>query len=133
MIEAASWVCLIAGGFFCLVGAIGLLRMPDFYTRMHAASVTDTLGAGLILLGLMLQAGPTLVAVKLLMVGLLLFFTAPAAAHALAKAAMTRGLVPALPESDACAKVSVSFSASGYSATVSEGATPASSETSWKP
>lgn len=47
--------------------------MPDFYTRMHAASVTDTLGAGLILLGLMLQAGPTLVAVKLAMVGLLLF------------------------------------------------------------
>jgi hypothetical protein len=45
------------GGFFCVVGGIGLLRMPDFYTRMHAASVTETLGAGLILLGLMLQAG----------------------------------------------------------------------------
>jgi multisubunit Na+/H+ antiporter MnhG subunit len=48
---------VLGGGFFCLVGGIGLLRMPDFYTRMHAASVTETLGAGLMLLGLMLQAG----------------------------------------------------------------------------
>ena len=61
-----------------------MMRMPDFYTRMHAASVTDTLGAGLILLGLLLQAGFTLVAVKLLMIGLLIFFTSPTATHALA-------------------------------------------------
>ncbi len=61
------------------------MRMPDFYTRMHAASVTETLGAGLILLGLILQAGFTLVAVKLLMVGLLIFFTSPTATHALAQ------------------------------------------------
>ena len=46
-IDVASWVCLVAGGVFCVVGAVGLLRMPDFYTRMHAASVIDTLGAGL--------------------------------------------------------------------------------------
>jgi monovalent cation/proton antiporter MnhG/PhaG subunit len=62
-----------------VVGAIGMLRMPDFYTRMHAASVIETLGAGLILLGLMLQAGFTLVAVKLLMVGVLIFFASPTA------------------------------------------------------
>jgi multicomponent Na+:H+ antiporter subunit G len=103
VVDALSWACLLAGGFFCAVGAIGLLRMPDFYTRMHAASVTDTLGAGLILLGLMLQAGPTLVAAKLAMVGLLLFFSAPVAAHALTKAAMTRGLAPKLAASDVCA------------------------------
>ncbi|GMU49851.1 MAG: hypothetical protein AMXMBFR31_20770 [Candidatus Desulfobacillus denitrificans] len=107
-IDALSWACLLAGGFFCLVGAIGLLRMPDFYTRMHAASVTDTLGAGLILLGLMLQAGPTLVAVKLAMVGLLLFFAAPVAAHALTKAAMTRGLAPKLAGADVPAPAPVS-------------------------
>lgn len=103
VVDALSWACLLAGGFFCAVGAIGLLRMPDFYTRMHAASVTDTLGAGLILLGLMLQAGPTLVTAKLAMVGLLLFFSAPVAAHALTKAAMTRGLAPKLAESDVSA------------------------------
>lgn len=91
-----SWICLAAGGFFCVTGALGLVRMPDFYTRMHAASVTDTLGAGLILLGLALQAGITLVAVKLLMIGLLIFFTSPTATHALAKAAHARGVKPLL-------------------------------------
>jgi len=100
VVDALSWACLVAGGLFCAVGALGLLRMPDFYTRMHAASVTDTLGAGLVLLGLMLQAGLTLVTVKLVMVGLLLFFTGPVAAHALTKAAMMRGLAPKLAEPD---------------------------------
>ncbi|MCW5659749.1 MAG: monovalent cation/H(+) antiporter subunit G [Burkholderiaceae bacterium] len=93
-----SWVCLVAGGLFCMVGALGMLRMPDFYTRMHAASVIDSLGAGLILLGLLLQAGFTLVAVKLLFIGLLLFFASPTATHALARAAMVRGLKPVLAE-----------------------------------
>ena len=87
-----SWICIAAGGFFCVTGALGLVRMPDFYTRMHAASVIETLGAGLILLGLLLQAGLTLIAVKLLMIGLLIFFTSPTATHALAKAAYARGV-----------------------------------------
>lgn len=91
-----SGLCLAAGSFFSLVGAIGLLRMPDFYTRMHAASVTDTLGAGLILLGLMLQAGLTLITVKLIMVGLLIFVASPTASHALARAALLRGVTPLL-------------------------------------
>lgn len=103
VVDALSWACLLAGGFFCAVGALGLLRMPDFYTRMHAASVTDTLGAGLVLLGLILQAGPTLVAVKLVMVGLLLFFTGPVAAHALTKAALMRGLAPKLAAAEPAA------------------------------
>ena len=75
-----------------------MLRMPDFYTRMHAASVVDTLGAGFILFGLLLQAGFTLVAVKLLMIGVLLLFTSPTAGHALARAAYERGLEPLLAE-----------------------------------
>jgi len=95
-VDAASWLLLGAGGFFCVVGALGLVRMPDFYTRMHAASVTDTLGAGFLLAGLALQAGPSLVTVKLVFIGLLIFFASPTATHALAKAAMTRGLVPEL-------------------------------------
>ena len=97
-LDAVSWLCLVGGGFFCVVGAIGMLRMPDVYTRMHAASVIETLGAGLVLLGLMLQAGLTLVAVKLLMVGVLIFFASPTATHALARAAMVRGLKPLLSE-----------------------------------
>lgn len=102
LINILSWGCLLAGGAFCAIGALGLVRMPDFYTRMHAASVTETLGAGLLLLGMMLQAGPNLIAVKLLMIGLLIFFTSPTATHALAKAARERGLQPLLaPEEDA--------------------------------
>jgi multicomponent Na+:H+ antiporter subunit G len=103
-IDITSWVLLVAGGAFCVVGGIGLLRMPDFYTRVHAASVTETLGAGLILLGLMLQAGWTLVAAKLAVIGLLIFFSSPAAAHALVTAALGRGLEPMLDKEDAPSK-----------------------------
>ncbi|MCX7893197.1 MAG: monovalent cation/H(+) antiporter subunit G [Burkholderiales bacterium] len=99
-IDLASWALLVAGGFFCIVGGIGLIRMPDFYTRMHAASVTDTLGAGFMLAGMMLQAGLTLVTVKLALIGVLLFFTSPTATHALARAAMTRGVQPLLADGE---------------------------------
>jgi multicomponent Na+:H+ antiporter subunit G len=98
VLDAASWILLVAGGFFCIVGGIGLLRMPDFYTRMHAASVTDTLGVGCVLGGLMLQAGLSLVTVKLLFIGVLVFFTSPTATHALARAARARGVEPLLAE-----------------------------------
>ena len=103
-IDILSWILLVAGGLFCIIGAIGLLRMPDFYTRVHAASVTDTLGAGLILFGLILQAGWTLVMAKLVIVGLLIFFTSPAATHALARAALGRGLEPLLDKGEAPSK-----------------------------
>ncbi len=100
LLDLLSWALLLAGGFFCVVGAVGLVRMPDFYTRMHAASVVETLGAGLVLLGLLLQAGFTLVAVKLLMLGLLIFFASPTATHALARAALLRGLRPLLADEE---------------------------------
>lgn len=95
-VTVASWVLLLSGGAFCVIGAIGLLRMPDFYTRVHAASITDTIGFGLLLLGMMLQAGPSLIAAKLAIIGLLTFFASPAATHALVKAGMTRGVSPLL-------------------------------------
>jgi multicomponent Na+:H+ antiporter subunit G len=95
-LDILSWICLVAGGVFCVIGALGLVRMPDFYTRMHAAGITDTVGAWLMLLGMILQAGFTLIAVKLVMIGLLLLFTSPTATHALAKAALARGLKPLL-------------------------------------
>jgi multicomponent Na+:H+ antiporter subunit G len=99
-IDALSWVCLVSGGLFCIVGALGLVRMPDFYTRMHAASVIETLGAGFILLGLLLQAGLTLVAAKLFFIGVLILFASPTATHALARAAMVRGLKPLLAKEE---------------------------------
>ncbi len=95
-IDVASWALLLGGGFFCILGALGLLRMPDFYTRVHAASLVDTLGAGLMLLGMMLQAGLTLVSVKLAMIFVLLLVISPTATHALANAAWLRGIHPLL-------------------------------------
>jgi multicomponent Na+:H+ antiporter subunit G len=94
IVEIVSALCLLAGAFFMVVGCIGLVRMPDRYTRMHAASVTDTLGAGLLLFGLLLQAGLGLTAAKLVMLGLLIFFASPTATHALARAAFMRGRAP---------------------------------------
>ena len=85
-----SGLCLAAGAFFTIVGCLGLVRMPSLYTRMHAASVTDTLGAGLLLAGMLIEAGPNLVGAKLVMLGLLIFFSSPAATHALAQAALSR-------------------------------------------
>jgi multicomponent Na+:H+ antiporter subunit G len=96
--DAASWALLASGSFLVVVGALGLIRMPDFYTRMHAAGITDTLGADLILLGLMVQAGFSLVTVKLLLIGAFLFFTSPTSTHAIANAALTAGLRPQVAE-----------------------------------
>ena len=100
LIDGLSWLALLGGVFFVVVGGVGLLRMPDFFTSMHAASVTDTLGAGLVLAGLMLQAGLTLVTAKLAIIVLLIFFTSPAATHALAKAALVRGVKPLLADEE---------------------------------
>ena len=92
---------LAAGSIFVLVGAFGLIRLPDFYTRLHAAGITDTLGAELILLGLMFQAGLSLVTVKLILISLFIFFTSPTATHAVANAARVMGLKPMLvPDKD---------------------------------
>jgi multicomponent Na+:H+ antiporter subunit G len=91
-LDIASGILLAGGGFFCIVGAVGLLRMPDFFTRTHAASLIETLGAGLVLAGLALQAGFTLALLKLVILGLMILFASPTATHALAKAARERGV-----------------------------------------
>lgn len=93
---AASYLALAAGLGFVLIGAAGVMRFPDFYSRLHAAGITDTLGAGLMLLGLMLQAESLQGVAKLALIGLFLFLTSPTATHALANAAYTAGLEPVL-------------------------------------
>ncbi len=87
---------LLGGGFFVVAGAIGVLRMPDFYTRVHAAGVTDTLGAVLVLFGLILLSGFTLLSAKLALVGVFLLLTSPTATHAVTNAAHIAGLKPRL-------------------------------------
>lgn len=105
-IEVLSWICIVSGSFFVVVGAFGSWRLEDFWARLHAASVTDSGGVILLIVGMCLQAGPTLITVKLLIIGLFLFITGPTATHAVANAALVsglrpkvaKGLVPAEPE-----------------------------------
>ncbi|MEE9272428.1 MAG: monovalent cation/H(+) antiporter subunit G [Robiginitomaculum sp.] len=87
---------IVVGVFFVIAGAIGVLRLFDFYTRMHAAGMTDTLGAEFIILGLMVQAGFSQTSLKLLLVAIFLFMTSPTASHAVANAAYQAGLKPLL-------------------------------------
>jgi len=94
--DIVSWVFLMAGSLFSVVGGIGLLRLPDFFSRMHAGGMTDTMGAGLILTGLMFQTGLSLVTFKLVLITLLLLLSSPTSAHALAKSAISHGLEPLL-------------------------------------
>lgn len=90
-LDALSWMLLLTGGTFVIIGGIGALRMPDLYTRMHAASVTDSLAPILILSGLMLQADFGLYALKLGAILLFLLLSGPAASNALASAALLSG------------------------------------------
>jgi multicomponent Na+:H+ antiporter subunit G len=98
--DAVSWALLAAGGCFCIVGAFGIVRMPDLYTRMHASGVVDPFGVSLKLIGLMVQAGFTLVTAKLVVLVILLLFTSPVACHALGRTALHRGLRPKLAEKE---------------------------------
>lgn len=100
-IDLASWAAILAGSFFTLVGALGLVRMPDVFTRMHAASVTDTAGAGLLILGMMLQAGIGLATLKLLILLALFLFTGPVVTHALAQTCLHERIAPRLAEESA--------------------------------
>lgn len=93
-LDVISWVLLLTGSFFAFTGAVGLLRLPNFFTRIHGAGVTDTLGAGLMLTGMLLQSGSWIVAAKLILIFLFMMVTGPTATHALAKAALHGGLKP---------------------------------------
>jgi len=89
-----SWVLLAGGCFFCITGGIGLIRFPDVYCRAHAAGLTDTLGAGLILVALMFQAGSLLVVIKLFFILSFLVLTSPTGTYALTRAAYSHGHRP---------------------------------------
>ena len=94
IIELAAGACLLGGAAFLVIGAIGLVRLPDFFTRIHATGVIDTMGAGLALVGLVILAGWTLPAVKLVLILCFMLLTGPTATHALAKAALHGRLDP---------------------------------------
>ena len=109
LLSIIVWILLLSGSFFAIVGGIGIVRLPEFFSRLHGGGVTDTLGAGLIRLGLLVHglggiftgaegelAGHLLTTFKLLMILFFLTVTSPTSCHALAKSAMTQGLKPVL-------------------------------------
>lgn len=98
LVEILSWFCFLAGSFLCLSGSVGLLRFPDFFSRVHASSVTETLAAPLLLAGVMLQTGWSLDTLKLIMVGGFVLATNPTSTHAMVKAALHDGHTPLVPE-----------------------------------
>lgn len=87
-LDALSWLFIALGLFFMIVGTIGILRMPDVLARLHPAGMTDTMGAGFLLLGMALQTADWMVMVRLLFIYAFLLFTSPMASHALARAVL---------------------------------------------
>ena len=85
---------LLVGLFFHAVAALGVIRLPDFYTRLHAVSKAETLGVVLTVFALVLAAGPSLLGVKLVLVAVFLFLANPTSTHAIARAALRTGLRP---------------------------------------
>ena len=99
-VDIVSWIFLSLGSFFSIAGGIGIIRLPEFFSRLHAGGVTDTLGAACIVVGLLFQAGFTLVAIKLLMILFFLFITSPTGCPALARSALSDGLEPLVADED---------------------------------
>jgi multicomponent Na+:H+ antiporter subunit G len=100
VLDIISWIAILGGAFFSITGAVGLYRFPDYYSRVHAAGMTDTLGALLILVGLTLQNGWDLNVAKYIFIFIFILYTGPTATHALAKAARHGGLMPVLEGKD---------------------------------
>ena len=94
ILDNISGVFITVGSLSIIVGLLGVYRMPDFFTRLHAASVIDTLGAMLILSGLMMHHGFSIVSLKLFLILIFILITTPTAAHALAKSALHGKLRP---------------------------------------
>jgi multicomponent Na+:H+ antiporter subunit G len=93
-LDLLSWILLALGGACVLIGGVGGLRLPGFYTRIHAASLTDTMATILIFVGMMLQSGLSLATMKLLAIMLFQQQTGPTATYSQAKAALLSGLKP---------------------------------------
>ncbi|NHK29558.1 monovalent cation/H(+) antiporter subunit G [Parvularcula flava] len=94
--DILSWCLFLLGALFIIAGSLGMLRFPDFYTRLHAAGVTDTLGVELMLLAMIFQSDNWITIVKLLLIALFMLLTSPVATHAIAHAAWVGKLKPML-------------------------------------
>lgn len=98
LLDILSWIFILAGSFFCVTAGLGLLRLPDFFCRTHAGGIMDSLGMGLLFVGMGLQAPDYLVVVKLFFIYVFVLLTGPAAIHALTRAAVHSGELKLLPD-----------------------------------
>ena len=94
LVDALGWLFILGGSAFVIIGAFGIWRFPDFWSRLHAASITDSAGVILLIAGMVLHGGISFVSAKLLIIGVFLFITGPTATHAIANAALVTGLRP---------------------------------------
>ncbi len=94
LIDILAWISILAGSVFIIIGAWGTVKFPDVWSRLHAVSVTDSAGMILLVLGMCIHSGFTLITVKLIIMGIFLFITGPTATHAVANAALISGLRP---------------------------------------
>lgn len=97
-IDIVSWIAILVGAFFSITGAVGLFRLPDFYSRIHAAGMQDTLGVPMFMLGMMLQNGWDINTAKYFFILLFIYYSGPTATYALAKAALHGGVPPVIGE-----------------------------------
>ena len=87
LVEVFSWVFILLGSFLLLTGSLGLIRLPDFWSRLHSASISDTGGVLFLMLGMMLHVTSVWVFFKLLAIAIFIFISSPTASHAIANAA----------------------------------------------
>lgn len=100
IMQIISWALILLGGVMVIIGALGSLRFPDFWSRLHAASVTDSGGVILLLLGMGIHSGFNLITFKLFLIGVFLFITGPTSSHAVANAALVSGVKPSEKNQD---------------------------------
>ena len=93
LIDIISWVFILLGSALLFLGSLGFFRFPNFWSRLHAASIIDSGGMILVVLGMCFQAGLSLITVKLLLIAIFLIVTGPTATHAIANAARVSGLL----------------------------------------
>lgn len=96
LLDYLAYGFLAVGSLFIVIGGIGVLRMPDIFTRMHASSITETTGSLFILAGLMLFSGASLPTIKLAAIALFLLFTSPVSSYALVNTALLAKVSPRL-------------------------------------
>ena len=98
IVNIVGYVFITAGVFFMISGALGVLRMPEFFTRLHPAGIVDSFGAPLVLIGVAIQNGMNIFSGKIILIILFILLTSPTATHALAKAALFSGLKPLIKD-----------------------------------